>query len=97
MAYGANMKKLSPCSDRRVLGALIEACPCPETLLDAGCGRGERLAAAAAALPQTKRFGIDLDAENAAAARCILSSFLQTACPGAFRIFGAIPGCCRSP
>ena len=82
MAYGANMEKLSPCSDQRVLGTLIEACPCPETLLDAGCGRGERLAAAAAALPQTKRFGIDLDAENAAAAR--------SACPGAEIVTGDV-------
>ena len=69
MSYGKGMKKLNPCSDSRVLGSLLAACPGLETLLDAGCGRGERLAAAAAVFPRAKRFGIDLDAENAAAAR----------------------------
>lgn len=82
MAYGAQMKKLSPCSDLRVMDHLTAACPGLETLLDAGCGRGERLAAAAAAFPKSKRFGIDLDAENAAAARL--------ACPGAEIVTGDV-------
>ena len=69
MAYGENMKKLSPCSSRQVMDGLLTACPVLKTLLDAGCGRGDRLAAAAAAFPGVERFGIDLDAENAAAAR----------------------------
>ncbi len=69
MAYGESMKRLNPCSDLRVLGNLLAACPEPAALLDAGCGRGDRLAAAAGAIPRAERFGIDLDAENAAAAR----------------------------
>ena len=69
MAYGAGMKKLNPCSDQRILGSLTAVRPGLKTLLDAGCGRGERLAAAAAFFPEAKRCGVDLDPENAAEAR----------------------------
>ncbi len=82
MAWGEGMKKLNPCSDLRVLGSLAVACPGMETLLDAGCGRGERLAAAAAVFPEAKRFGLDLDPENAEAAR--------QRCPGAQIVVGDI-------
>ena len=82
MAYGEHMKKLSPCADETVLQRLLAACPAPEALLDAGCGRGDRLTAAAAALPKTRCCGIDLDAENAAAARA--------QCPGAQIITGDV-------
>ena len=68
MSYGEQMKKLSPCGDAQVLEALRSACPAPAALLDAGCGRGERLAALCAALPETDCFGVELDEENAAAA-----------------------------
>ena len=82
MAYGEKMKKLSPCSDAQVLSALREYCPAPGALLDAGCGRGERLAAAMAALPKTACCGIDLDPENAAEARA--------RCPGAEIVTGDV-------
>ena len=68
MAYGEQMKKLSPCGDRKILEALASACPDMKTLLDAGCGRGDRLAAIGAAMPEVRRSGVELDPENAAAA-----------------------------
>lgn len=67
MAYGAGMTKLSPCGSALVLPMLEEAPP--QALLDAGCGRGERLRDCAALWPETALFGIDCDAENAAAAQ----------------------------
>ena len=82
MAYGEGMKKLSPCESGIVLPLLRAACPAPGALLDAGCGRGERLRDCAAALPGTVLCGIDCDAENAAAAR--------QACPGAEIVTGDV-------
>ena len=82
MGYGAGMKKLSPCSDRTVLDALAAACMAPRRLLDAGCGRGERLAAIGAALLGTACFGVELDGETAAAA-C-------ANCPGAEIVTGDV-------
>ena len=75
MAYGEGMKKLSPCADETVLALLQSGCPAPGAVLDAGCGRGDRLAAVRAALPGTRCCGMELDPENAAAARL--------RCPGA--------------
>lgn len=75
MAYGATMKKLNPCGDAEILELLQRHCPRPHSLLDAGCGRGDRLLALAGALPGTALFGLDQDGENAALA--------QAACPGA--------------
>ena len=69
MAYGEQMKKLSPCGSELVLSLLLDERPAPGTLLDVGCGRGERLADCAAALPGTRLCGIDSDEANAAAAR----------------------------
>ena len=51
MAYGEQMKKLSPCDSETVLLLLLDERPAPGALLDVGCGRGERLADCAAALP----------------------------------------------
>ncbi len=82
MAYGEKLKKLSPCSSETVLSLLREVCPEPKMLLDAGCGRGDRLAAAVRALPETACFGIDADGENAAAAR--------ENCPGAEIVTGDV-------
>ena len=82
MAYGETMKKLSPCGSGLVLGMLTDAAGAPETLLDAGCGRGERLADARRALPGTKLFGIDCDEANAARARL--------ACPDAEIVTGDV-------
>lgn len=82
MAYGETMRKLSPCPDELVLSALASACPAPRALLDAGCGRGDRLAAVAAALSDTACCGVDCDADNAAAARA--------RCPGAEIVTGNV-------
>lgn len=75
MAYGNGMKKLSPLEDAQILSVLEKYCPAPGKILDAGCGRGERLAAIHGAYPGCALFGADIDGENAAAARA--------ACPGA--------------
>ena len=75
MAYGETMKKLSPCPSALVIGTLLDAAGAPGRLLDAGCGRGERLADRRRALPETALSGIERDEINAAAA-------LQC-CPGA--------------
>lgn len=75
MAYGATMKKLNPCGDAEILELLQRHCPQPHSLLDAGCGRGDRLRALAGAYPDAALCGLDQDGENAALA--------QAACPGA--------------
>ena len=75
MAYGTEMKRLNPCGDEVILPLLLEYCPAPAAILDAGCGRGDRLAALHRALPAAKLRGIDRDAENAALAKA--------ACPAA--------------
>lgn len=82
MAYGETMRKLSPCGSALVLSLLREACPAPGDLLDAGCGRGERLADCARALPDTRCCGIDCDADNAEQARAN--------CPGAEIVCGDV-------
>ena len=85
MAYGDGMKKLSPCGSALVLDMLREAFKdgdAPRAALDAGCGRGERLRDCAAAWPGAALFGIDADAENAAAAR--------ENCPGAEIVTGDV-------
>ena len=82
MAYGETMKKLSPCDSALVLALLGEYAPEPGALLDAGCGRGDRLADCARARPETRLCGIDCDGENAAAAR--------EACPGAEIVTGDV-------
>lgn len=68
MAYGTGMKRLNPCGDAEILALLEEYCPAPAAILDAGCGRGDRLAALRRALPEAVLCGIDRDAENAAQA-----------------------------
>ena len=75
MAYGSKMKKLNPCSDELILSLLAAHCPAPRAVLDAGCGRGDRLAALSAALPEARLYGVELEEENAALARL--------ACPAA--------------
>ena len=75
MAYGKEMKRLNPCGDAEILALLQIFCPGAQNILDAGCGRGDRLAALRAALPEAALWGIELEEENAKAAR--------TACPQA--------------
>lgn len=82
MAYGDGMTKLSPCPDETVLERLLAACPAPRALLDAGCGRGDRLAAIRAALPGISCCGIEIDPANAAAA--------QARCPDAEIVTGDV-------
>jgi len=79
MAYGDGMTKLSPCGSALVLPMLGEP---PRALLDAGCGRGERLRDCAATWPDAALFGVDCDGENAAAAR--------QNCPGAEIVTGDV-------
>ena len=84
MAYGEGMAKLSPCGSALVLpllGEALGAAP-PRALLDAGCGRGERLADCAEKWPGAALFGIDCDEENAAAA--------NRTCPGAEIVTGDV-------
>lgn len=71
MAYGATMRKLNPCGDGEILTLLQRHCPAPRRLLDAGCGRGDRLRALGAALPDTALYGLDRDGENAALAAMV--------------------------
>ena len=80
MAYGETMEKLDPCTDGEILELLGRHCPAPRALLDAGCGRGDRLRALATALPNTALYGLDRDGENATVA--------AIACPGAAIICG---------
>ena len=75
MAYGSNMKRLSPCTDEESLGLLAERGVMPGRLLDAGCGRGRRLAALAERWPTAALWGLDCDEENLTLA--------AQACPGA--------------
>ena len=84
MAYGDGLTKLSPCPGDLVLPLLAAALDgaAPRALLDAGCGRGERLADCAAAWPGAALCGVDRDAENAAAA--------QQNCPGGSIVTGDV-------
>ena len=84
MAYGDGLTKLSPCGSELVLPMLREALhgTAPRTILDAGCGRGERLRDCAAMWPDAALFGVDCDEENAAAAR--------GSCPGAAIVTGDV-------
>ena len=83
MAYGEGMKKLSPCGSALVLPLLADALNAPpRALLDAGCGRGERLRDCAGKWPGAVLCGIDADEWNAAAAR--------ETCPGGSIVTGDV-------
>ena len=80
MAYGEHLTKLNPLTDATILNAMRESLPTTVTLLDLGCGRGDRLHFLAEEIPALQLYGIDADAENAAlAAKC---------CPEAEICFG---------
>lgn len=64
MAYGEKMSRLSPCSDEYVAGLVNDTVPHFKSLLDVGCGRGERLAFLAEAFPSSAFFGLDIDHNN---------------------------------
>lgn len=82
MAYGENMKRLSPCSDELIADTVYSFCGEPASLLDVGCGRGERLAFLAKRFPGARLFGVDIDGENAAVAKAAVAG-------GDIRICGA--------
>ena len=69
MGYGNAMRRLNPVEDGLILSLLEAYCPAPGAILDAGCGRGDRLCALHRALPATALCGIDRDGENVTAAR----------------------------
>lgn len=69
MAYGEAMERLSPCGDELICGIIGKYCPADGALLDLGCGRGDRLAAAAAAFPGLRLRGIDSDGDMVGLAR----------------------------
>ena len=69
------MRKLNPVEDGLILSLLEAYCPAPGFILDAGCGRGDRLAMLHEAIPGASLCGIGRDGDNAEIAR-------QT-CPGA--------------
>lgn len=69
------MPRLSPCSDEFVTGLVKDAAPQFQSLLDIGCGRGERLAFLADIFPAASFFGVDIDQANLLTA--------QTRCPAA--------------
>lgn len=64
MAYGENMRRLSPCEDGFIAGLI----PGLESVLDVGCGRGDRLRTLRG-LGKRRLCGAEPDPENAAAAR----------------------------
>lgn len=72
MAYGEAVQRLNPCDNAMILSILNTVVEPPFSLLDIGCGRGERLNAIAEAFPGAKLFGIDSDIDNCymAAAGC---------------------------
>ena len=59
------MNKLNPVADGLILSLLGTYCPAPGAILDAGCGRGDRLAMLGEAMPGVSLSGIDRDGENA--------------------------------
>lgn len=65
------MPRLSPCSDELVAGLVKDAAPKFQSLLDIGCGRGERLAFLADTFPAASFFGVDLDQANLLTARAL--------------------------
>ena len=69
MAYGEGLKKLSPCTDELIIENINRFCPGPSSVLDLGCGRGERLAALEKCFPKTALAGVDIDGDMLAAAR----------------------------
>ena len=75
MSYGRGCSCLSPCSKEDVLGILNGLGLSPRSILDVGCGRGERLAFFGEKFPSARLVGLEPDAENAALSR--------ENCPGA--------------
>ncbi len=69
MAYGETMAKLSPCGDGLICETISEFCPRAGSVLDIGCGRGERLAALEKSFPGWLLAGVDMDGDMVELAR----------------------------
>lgn len=85
MSYGRGCGCLSPCSPESMLEILTRQGRTPESIIDAGCGRGERLAFFGAKFPKASLAGIERDHENACTAR--------KNCPGAEIVEADIEKC----
>ena len=67
MAYGSAMKRLSPCSNELIGDEIAKINAAPKSILDIGCGRGERLIYLRGRFCDCRLAGLDFDEENAAA------------------------------
>lgn len=72
MAYGDRMRRLSPCSDEFIGDTIDDVNGRTQSILDVGCGRGERLAYLRQRFPDMLIAGIDSDADNAHTAAKLL-------------------------
>lgn len=88
MAYGEGMTKLSPCGDELICAVLDEFCPGAQSLLDLGCGRGDRLASLAERFPGCALAGVDCDGDMVEAARKKVSADIRLADAGALPFEG---------
>jgi len=79
MAYGENMKKLSPCGDELICDILRRYYPDASSLLDVGCGRGGRLGVLERAFPGCRFFGVDRDSDMAEQAKANTSADIRIA------------------
>lgn len=80
MAYGKAVRRLNPCDDAIILHVLKTVVTSPFSLLDIGCGRGNRLNAISKSFPNSVLYGIDNDEDNCDSA--------SKACPRATILHG---------
>ena len=73
------MHRLSPCSNRLICESLAALMPKPKSILDVGCGRGERMKALSVAFPEAKLFGVDADKDMVKEASAVGEVFLASA------------------
>ena len=73
MAYGETMRRLSPCPDEFIGDVIADVNGRPQSILDVGCGRGERLAYLKHRFPDMLITGIDSDMDNADTAAKLLT------------------------
>jgi|GEM_PF-1969855 len=73
------MQRLSPCSDELICAEIDALMPKVKSLLDVGCGRGERMKALKDAFPETEVFGVDIDEDMLSLAKGTENVFLASA------------------
>ncbi len=61
MSYGELMPRLSPCPDELIREITAKYLHSPDSMIDIGCGRGDRLALLAKIYPKAYLAGIDAD------------------------------------